>query len=131
MAAVSAEPLSGLYTVDNMDFVLRDAYMSGYSTRAFDLARLLHYSQYHDRGLTIHERGLSAWCVSSRCAPNYSAPSNFTRTVRAIDLELQEVFRDSKPYLFPGDPRQTSRRVPAADRVVAADAGFALGRQGL
>ena len=35
---------SGLYTVDNMDFVLRDAYMSGYSTRAFDLDRLLHYS---------------------------------------------------------------------------------------
>ena len=26
----------GLYTVDNMDFVLRDAYMSGYSQRAFD-----------------------------------------------------------------------------------------------
>jgi len=40
--------------------VLRDAYMSGYSTRAFDLARLLHYSQFTERGLTIHERGLSA-----------------------------------------------------------------------
>ena len=26
----------GIYTVDNMDFVLRDAYMSGYSARAFD-----------------------------------------------------------------------------------------------
>src|SRR5690349_19869285 len=35
---------SGLYTVDNMDFVLRDAYMSGYNARAFDLERLLHYS---------------------------------------------------------------------------------------
>ena len=30
---------SGLYTVDNMDFVLRDAYMSGYSARSFDLER--------------------------------------------------------------------------------------------
>ena len=28
---------SGIYTVANMDFVLRDAYMTGYSTRAFDL----------------------------------------------------------------------------------------------
>ena len=37
----------GLYTVDNMDFVLRDAFMSGYSTRAYDLDRLL---QLHDRG---------------------------------------------------------------------------------
>ncbi|MCH8829513.1 MAG: HD domain-containing protein, partial [Planctomycetes bacterium] len=51
---------SGLYTVDNMDFVLRDAYMSGYSTKAFDLQRLLHYSVFTSRGLTIHERGLSA-----------------------------------------------------------------------
>ena len=25
--------LSGIYTIDNMDFVLRDAYMSGYSQR--------------------------------------------------------------------------------------------------
>src|SRR5439155_15384431 len=27
---------SGVYTVDNMDFVLRDRYMSGHSTWAFD-----------------------------------------------------------------------------------------------
>ena len=33
-----------------MDFVLRDAYMSGYSTRAFDLDRLLHYSAFTQRG---------------------------------------------------------------------------------
>jgi hypothetical protein len=30
----------------------------------------------------------------------------FHRTVRAIDLELQEIFRDSKWHLFPGDPRK-------------------------
>ncbi len=51
---------SGLYTVDNMDFVLRDAYMSGYSAKSFDLDRLLHYSMFTEKGLTIHERGLSA-----------------------------------------------------------------------
>src|SRR5439155_8189506 len=33
----------GVYTVDNMDFVLRDSYMSGHSPWAFDLDRLLHY----------------------------------------------------------------------------------------
>jgi len=43
-----------------MDFVLRDAYMSGYSAKVFDLDRLLHYSVFTPRGLTIHERGLSA-----------------------------------------------------------------------
>jgi len=34
--------------------------MSGYSTRAFDLDRLLHYSFFTPQGLTVHERGLSA-----------------------------------------------------------------------
>ena len=97
---------SGLYTVDNMDFVLRDAYMSGYSVRAFDLARLLHYSQFTERGLTIHERGLSALVRFISVRAELFRAIYFHRTVRAIDLELQEVFRASKPYLFPGDPRE-------------------------
>ena len=97
---------SGLYTVDNMDFVLRDAYMSGYSTRAFDLARLLHYSQFSERGLTIHERGLSALVRFISVRAELFRAIYFHRTVRAIDLELQEVFRASKPHLFPGDPRE-------------------------
>ena len=49
---------SGIYTVDNLDFVMRDAYMSGYSVKAFDLFRLLHYSFFTPQGLTIHSRGL-------------------------------------------------------------------------
>jgi uncharacterized protein len=97
---------SGLYTVDNMDFVLRDAYMSGYSVRAFDLARLLHYSQFSERGLTIHERGLSALVRFISVRAELFRAIYFHRTVRAIDLELQEVFRASKPHLFPGDPRE-------------------------
>jgi hypothetical protein len=97
---------SGLYTVDNMDFVLRDAYMSGYSGRAFDLARLLHYSFFSQRGLTIHERGLSALVRFISVRAELFRAIYFHRTVRAIDLELQELFRDSKHRLFPGDPRE-------------------------
>src|SRR5262245_30105542 len=52
--------LSGIYTIDNMDFVLRDAQMTGYSPRAFDLDRLLHYSFFSPQGLTIHDRGVDA-----------------------------------------------------------------------
>ena len=95
---------SGLYTVDNMDFVLRDAYMSGYSTRAFDLARLLHYSAFTPKGLTIHERGLSALVRFISVRAELFRAIYFHRTVRAIDLELQELFLDSKPHLFPGNP---------------------------
>jgi HD superfamily phosphohydrolase len=95
---------SGLYTVDNMDFVLRDAYMSGYSTRAFDLERLLHYSGFTARGLTIHERGLSALVRFISVRAELFRAIYFHRTVRAIDLALQDLFVDSKKYLFPGNP---------------------------
>jgi hypothetical protein len=95
---------SGLYTVDNMDFVLRDAYMSGYSTKAFDLDRLLHYSAFTPKGLTIHERGLSALVRFISVRAELFRAIYFHRTVRAIDLELQDLFLDSKRYLFPGNP---------------------------
>ncbi len=95
---------SGLYTVDNMDFVLRDAYMSGYSTRAFDLDRLLHYSAFTPSGLTIHERGLSALVRFISVRAELFRAIYFHRTVRAIDLELQELFLQSKRHLFPGNP---------------------------
>ena len=95
---------SGLYTVDNMDFVLRDAYMSGYSARAFDLDRLLHYSAFTPRGLTVHERGLSALVRFIGVRAELFRAIYFHRTVRAIDLSLQELFLESKPFLFPGNP---------------------------
>jgi HD superfamily phosphohydrolase len=95
---------SGLYTVDNMDFVLRDAYMSGYSVRAFDLDRLLRYSTFTPEGLTIHDRGLSALVRFLSVRSELFQAVYFHRTVRAIDLSLQELFADSKPHLFPGNP---------------------------
>jgi len=95
---------SGLYTVDNMDFVLRDAYMSGYSSRAFDLQRLLHYSVFTHKGLTIHERGLSALVRFISVRAELFRTIYFHRTVRAIDMALQELFAESKRHLFPGNP---------------------------
>lgn len=94
----------GLYTVDNMDFVLRDAYMSGYSVQAFDLDRLLRYSMFTSKGLTIHERGLSALERFISVRGELFRTVYYHRTVRAIDLSLQELFIDSKRDLFPGNP---------------------------
>lgn len=94
----------GLYTVDNMDFVLRDAYMSGYSHRAFDLERLLHYSFFSPQGLTIHERGLSSLVRFISVRAELFRSIYFHRTVRAIDLALQDLFRDGAELLFPGNP---------------------------
>ncbi len=95
---------SGIYTVDNMDFVLRDAYMSGYNARAFDLDRVLHYSFFTERGLTIHSRGVSALVQFMAVRAELFRSIYFHRTVRAIDLTLADLFADSKQFVFPGNP---------------------------
>ncbi|MCH2114950.1 MAG: HD domain-containing protein [Pirellulales bacterium] len=94
----------GLYTVDNMDFVLRDAYMSGYSSRAYDLDRLLHYTFFSKHGLTIHDRGMNALIRFRQARSELFRSVYFHRTVRAIDKTLEDLFRDGRHFLFPGNP---------------------------
>ena len=96
--------LSGIYTIDNMDFVLRDAYMSGYSQRSFDLDRLLHYSFFSERGLTIYDRGLDALLRFMGARAELFRSIYFHRTVRGIDLTLTDLFAESKSRLFPKNP---------------------------
>jgi HD superfamily phosphohydrolase len=95
---------SGIYTVDNMDFVLRDAYVSGYSGQAFDLARLLRYSFFSERGLTIHSRGMDALVRFIGVRGELFRAIYFHRTVRGIDLALADLFADSRDLLFAGNP---------------------------
>ena len=87
-----------------MDFVLRDAYMSGYNTRAYDLERLLRYSFFSEAGLTIHVRGVDALLRFIGVRAELFRTIYFHRTVRAIDLELKDLFTASRPWLFPGNP---------------------------
>lgn len=96
----------GIYTIDNMDFVLRDAYMTGLNPRAFDLQRIMHYSFFSSDGLTIHDRGMPALVHFLSMKAELFRSVYFHRTVRAIDLELADLFRDSHAHLFPGDPRE-------------------------
>ncbi len=99
--------LSGIYTIDNLDFVLRDAYMSGFSLRAFDLDRLLHYSFFSERGLTIHDRGMDALLRFMSVRADLFRSIYFHRTVRSVDLTLTDLFRDSRDELFPaGNPAE-------------------------
>jgi HD superfamily phosphohydrolase len=97
---------SGLYTVDNLDFVLRDSYMSGLNLRAFDLDRLLYYSFFTRDGLTIHDRGISALIHFLEVKAELFRSVYFHREVRALDLALKDLFESSKKLLFPGDPRK-------------------------
>lgn len=95
---------SGIYTVDNMDFVLRDSYMSGYNVKAFDLFRLLHYSFFTPQGLTIHARGLRALINFIEVRANLFRTIYYHRTVRGLDVALADIFAETMPYLFSGNP---------------------------
>ncbi len=95
---------SGIYTIDNMDFVLRDAYMSGYNVRAIDVSRLLHYSFFTPSGLTLHIRGLPALLQFIETRAALFRTIYFHRTVRALDLALEELFAETMRELFPHNP---------------------------
>ncbi len=96
--------LSGIYTIDNMDFVLRDAYMAGYSQKSFDCDRLLRYSFFSEQGLTIQDRGIDALIRFMATRAELFRAVYFHRTVRAIDLTLGDLFLASREWLFPGNP---------------------------
>ena len=90
------QPLfSGIFTVDNLDYVRRDAYMTGVSTGPVDADRLRRYAFMSPQGLAIYEPGLGALeqFLMSRLFMYNTV--YFHRTVRAIDLDLEEVFAPS------------------------------------
>jgi len=97
---------AGVYTVDNMDFVLRDSFMSGHGPRAFDLDRLLHYSFFTPQGLTLHTKGLPTLQSFIAARGKLFQSLYFHRTVRAIDLTLQDIFEPTLELVFPGNPRE-------------------------
>ena len=53
---------SGVYTVDNLDYVQRDAYMTGFSLDMVDIPRLRYYTFFTNEGLTLHQSGWICTC---------------------------------------------------------------------
>ncbi|MDR2171443.1 MAG: HD domain-containing protein [Planctomycetaceae bacterium] len=94
---------SGLYTVDNMDFVSRDAYMTGFGASIIDIDRLIHYSFFTSEGLTMHQKGFAALIRFLNVRGELFRSIYFHRDVRAIDLMLGELFERSCGYIF-SDP---------------------------
>ncbi len=95
------QPLfSGVFTVDNLDYVRRDAYMTGVATGPIDADRLRRYCFFSARGLTLYEPGLGALEMFLTARLFLYNTIYFHRTVRAIDLDLAEVFGPSVSALF-------------------------------
>ncbi len=95
---------SGIYTVDNLDYVQRDAYMTGFSLDMVDIARLRYYTFFTGSGLTLHQAGVSTLSRFLNARLNLYTNVYFHRTTRALDLHLQEIFSETMNMLFPGNP---------------------------
>jgi uncharacterized protein len=94
--------LSGVFTVDNLDYVRRDAFFTGVRV-GIDVERLRRYAYISERGLTLYEPGVAALegFLGARLLLHQAV--YFHRTVRAIDLDLGEVFRPAVEALFGDD----------------------------
>jgi hypothetical protein len=100
----SRQLFSGIYTVDNLDYVQRDAYMTGFSIDIVDIKRLLYYSFFTDKGLTLHQAGISAFTRFLNARLNLYSNIYYHRTTRAIDMHMQEIFEETMEILFPYNP---------------------------
>ena len=98
--------ISGSYTGDNLDYVLRDSYMCGVAVGPVDLTRLIHYTMVTDRGFTIHKTGLPALQMFLNTRMYLYSNVYYHRTTRAIDIHLREIFGETMRLIFPFDPRK-------------------------
>ena len=96
--------ISGSYTADNLDYVLRDAYMCGVAVGPVDLTRLIHYTIITDKGFTIHKTGLPALHMFLNTRMYLYSNVYYHRTTRAIDIHLRDIFGDTMKLLFPSNP---------------------------
>ena len=106
--------LSGVFTVDNLDYVRRDAYLTGVAVGPVDVERLRRYAFISSRGLTLYEPGLAALEMFLTTRRFMYQQVYFHRTVRAIDLDLAEVFGPSIRAIF-GDGSPADRLDAYAD----------------
>lgn len=98
--------ISGSYTGDNLDYVLRDSYMCGVAVGPVDLSRLIHYTMITEKGFTIHKTGLPALQMFLNTRMYLYSNVYYHRTTRAIDIHLREIFGDTMRLVFPHDPRK-------------------------
>jgi len=99
------QPLtSGIFTFDNLDYVSRDSYMCGVHPGPIDRERLIHYTFFSPKGLTVHKAGNGALTTFLNARLYLYTNVYYHRTTRAIDLHLKEIFPETMKFLFPGNP---------------------------
>ncbi|MDQ7780174.1 MAG: HD domain-containing protein [Planctomycetota bacterium] len=97
---------SGIYTIDNMDFVLRDSYMCGIAPGGVDIDRLITYSFFTREGLTLHKAARSALRMFMLTRLYLFDNVYHHRTTRAMDIQLKEIFGETIRELVKKDPME-------------------------
>jgi uncharacterized protein len=95
--------LSGVFTADNMDYVLRDSYMCGVAVGPIDIERIIYYSFFSEKGLTLDRSGLQAFTMFLNARFYMYTNVYYHRTTRGIDLHLKEIFGETMQIVFPYD----------------------------
>ncbi|OGQ83033.1 MAG: hypothetical protein A3F90_19860 [Deltaproteobacteria bacterium RIFCSPLOWO2_12_FULL_60_19] len=99
------QPLTnGIFTFDNLDYVSRDSYMCGVAVGPIDRERLIHYTFFSPKGLTLHKAGNAALTMFLNTRLYLYTNVYYHRTTRAIDLHLRELFPETMKLIFPGNP---------------------------
>jgi len=98
--------LSGVFTADNMDYVLRDSYMCGVAIGPIDIERIIYYSFFSQHGLTLDRNGLQAFIMFLNARFYMYTNVYYHRTTRGIDLHLKEIFQETMRIAFPYDLRK-------------------------
>jgi HD superfamily phosphohydrolase len=78
--------------------------MTGVSIGPMDWRRLLHYTSYRKEGLILDKRGLDALAMFLNARLYLYSNVYYHRTTRSIDLQLQEIFKETMEILCPFHP---------------------------
>lgn len=96
--------LCGPATVDNLDYVVRDAYMCGVGIGSVDVRRIMHYSFVFGDTLVLHAHAVPALEMFLVARLYLYNNIYFHRTVRRIDLTMREIFAATVARMAPGNP---------------------------
>jgi HD superfamily phosphohydrolase len=78
--------------------------MCGVHPGPVDRERLIHYTFFTAKGLTIHKAGNNALTTFLNARLYLYTNVYYHRTTRAIDLHLRDIFPETMKLLFPGNP---------------------------
>jgi len=95
---------SGLFTVDNLDYILRDSYMCGVSIGPVDLDRILFYTRFQEKTLSFHRAGLGALEIFLVIRSFMYQQIYFHRTTRLFDMDLSGLLGGTIDLLCPENP---------------------------